>query len=49
MKFTVSYITKDGREVSGQIYTANNIQNLLLNLIEWGAHDIVIKSFEETK
>ena len=47
MKFTVSYIAKDGHKVENQIHTTESIPTLLKNLIEWGATNITICSIDE--
>ena len=47
MKYRVSYVIKDGTRIENQIYTAEHITKLLLNLEAWGCTNIVIESFTE--
>lgn len=44
MKYLVEYTKSNGEKVTGQIYTTENITKLLINLEEWGATNIIIKS-----
>lgn len=46
MKFAVSYTLKDGHKVENQIYTVDCIENLLKDLIRWGASNITVQSID---
>ena len=49
MKYEMSWTTNNGQEVTGQIFTADNISNKLKELESWGATNIVIKSVDDIK
>ena len=46
MKFEMSWTTKDGRRIEGQIYTAQFVTVKLIELEESGARNIEIKSID---
>lgn len=49
IKYEISYIDKDGHEVTGQIFTAENVSGHLKNLEDWGCSKIVVKSLDDVK
>lgn len=50
-KYEMSWKTKDGRKIENQIFTAEKAGEMLKNLEEWKATDIILKliTVEERK
>lgn len=45
--YEMSWTTKNGEEIKGQLFTAENISHQLKCIEKWGGKNVLIKSLDE--
>lgn len=48
MKYRMEWTLKDGTRVTDQLFTAETVSDMLMNLESWGATDITLESVDDT-
>lgn len=43
--FEVSHTDKNGKRITGQLYTADAVSRRLLDLLAWGCYDITVTEY----
>lgn len=45
--FEICHTSSDGRRVTGQLYTADQVSNRLMDILSWGGTDITVTEYHK--